>query len=274
MKLKEAQLLGILAVVAVGIIVLCMWGGGRHKDDLATVLPEPGVQNAQLDRSEDLLRAAPGAPAKQDSAVGAPATVQIGGPGIPGRPEDHKRKLSTDLENKAGPEIPLAPKESGPPVAPAVGDAAPLVHVVQKGDTLAGISRKYYKTENKWQLILNANRSIVKDPKKLPLNAKLVIPPDESAAPSGSAAVAAGTAAAPAGESAPAAAGDAQLLSATAPAPAAEKFYVVQRGDSIWLIARKFYKNDPDAVSKIQEANKDLVKDAKALKVGTRLVLP
>jgi hypothetical protein len=27
MKLKEAQMLGVLALIAVGIILLCMWGG-------------------------------------------------------------------------------------------------------------------------------------------------------------------------------------------------------------------------------------------------------
>lgn len=50
------------------------------------------------------------------------------------------------------------------------------IHIVQSGDTLSGISQKYYGTANKWRSILEANRNVLKDPNKLQLGMKLVIP--------------------------------------------------------------------------------------------------
>ncbi len=49
-------------------------------------------------------------------------------------------------------------------------------HIVQSGDTLSGISQKYYGTANKWPNILEANRNVLKDPNKLQLGMKLIIP--------------------------------------------------------------------------------------------------
>lgn len=50
------------------------------------------------------------------------------------------------------------------------------IHSVQRGDTLSGISYKYYGSSNKWQKILDANRSILKNPNKLTPGTKLIIP--------------------------------------------------------------------------------------------------
>jgi tetratricopeptide (TPR) repeat protein len=49
-------------------------------------------------------------------------------------------------------------------------------YVVQHGDTLASISRKFYKTSTRWKQILEANRSVINDPKKLSPGQTLVIP--------------------------------------------------------------------------------------------------
>jgi nucleoid-associated protein YgaU len=50
------------------------------------------------------------------------------------------------------------------------------LHVVRKGETLWGISKKYYGSANHWQNILQANRSSIKDPKKLQSGTELIIP--------------------------------------------------------------------------------------------------
>ncbi len=50
------------------------------------------------------------------------------------------------------------------------------IHTVQRGDTLSGISKQYYGTTTKWQKILDANRSILKNPDSLTPGMKLVIP--------------------------------------------------------------------------------------------------
>ena len=55
-------------------------------------------------------------------------------------------------------------------------DAGRQTYVVQQGDTLASISRKFYKTSTHWKQILNANRDVINDPKKLAAGQTLVIP--------------------------------------------------------------------------------------------------
>jgi len=49
-------------------------------------------------------------------------------------------------------------------------------YVVQKGDTLYGIARKFYGDQSKWKVIYNANRGQLKSPDKLKAGMKLVIP--------------------------------------------------------------------------------------------------
>jgi len=48
-------------------------------------------------------------------------------------------------------------------------------YVVQSGDTLFSISRKFYKSPTHWKNILNANRKNIHDPKKLTVGQTLVI---------------------------------------------------------------------------------------------------
>ena len=52
----------------------------------------------------------------------------------------------------------------------------PRYHTVREAETLSGISYQYYGSENKWQKILDANRDIIKDVKKLKLGTRLFIP--------------------------------------------------------------------------------------------------
>ena len=49
-------------------------------------------------------------------------------------------------------------------------------HIVREGETLSEISRKYYDSANKWQMILDANRQIIKDVSKLKPGIKIIIP--------------------------------------------------------------------------------------------------
>jgi LysM repeat protein len=49
-------------------------------------------------------------------------------------------------------------------------------YVVQSGDTLVSISRKFYKSPKRWKEILDANKKSIHDPKKLTIGQFLVIP--------------------------------------------------------------------------------------------------
>ena len=55
-------------------------------------------------------------------------------------------------------------------------DTAKRTYVVQHGDTLASISRKFYKTSAHWKQILDANRDVIDNPKRLTAGQTLVIP--------------------------------------------------------------------------------------------------
>jgi LysM repeat protein len=53
---------------------------------------------------------------------------------------------------------------------------ASRTYVVRDGDTLASISRRFYKSSGRWKKIRDANRSIVDDPGKLKAGQTLTIP--------------------------------------------------------------------------------------------------
>lgn len=55
-------------------------------------------------------------------------------------------------------------------------EAGKRTYVVKRGDTLASISRKFYKTSARWKQILDANRGVIDNPKKLTAGQTLVIP--------------------------------------------------------------------------------------------------
>ena len=57
--------------------------------------------------------------------------------------------------------------------APKKGDRS---YVVQSGDTLFSISRRFYKSPKHWKEILETNRKSIRDPKKLTVGQTLVIP--------------------------------------------------------------------------------------------------
>lgn len=80
--------------------------------------------------------------------------------------------------------------ESAPFNAPPVSQAEPLpkwqyapaephqarVHVVEPKETLYAIARRYYADEKYWRKILEANRNRIRDPNKIEVGMKLIIP--------------------------------------------------------------------------------------------------
>jgi len=49
-------------------------------------------------------------------------------------------------------------------------------HIVRKNQTLSAISKEYYGTAGKWEIIFNANRDVIKDANKIKPGTKLIIP--------------------------------------------------------------------------------------------------
>ena len=72
-----------------------------------------------------------------------------------------------------------------PPIGPTVKPAEPVAaapeptaqtHVLQKGESIARLAQKYYGSERFVPLILEANKQI-RDPNRIPVGAKITIPP-------------------------------------------------------------------------------------------------
>lgn len=63
----------------------------------------------------------------------------------------------------------------GAPAATAAA-SAPKVHVVEKGDTLGAIAKKYYGKASAYMKIFEANKDVLTDPDKIKPGQKLRIP--------------------------------------------------------------------------------------------------
>jgi LysM repeat protein len=68
---------------------------------------------------------------------------------------------------KNTPETKTTDKKSG---------TTPRTYVVREGDTLASISRKFYKSSGRWKKIRDANKSVIDNPAKLKPGMTLTIP--------------------------------------------------------------------------------------------------
>lgn len=73
--------------------------------------------------------------------------------------------------------VAAAPAAAAPPPAPAAAPAAAeKVHVVEKGDTLGAIAKKYYGKASAYPKIFEANRDVLDDPDKIRPGQRLRIP--------------------------------------------------------------------------------------------------
>lgn len=263
MKLREAQLLGILALIAVGIILLCMWGGGgepkepQAADDQAQALAWPNAPSGAASLVDELRREEL-PPAGVRPAPTQRVSVQIGG-ATPPSPATEEAAIRTRIEEKLPQQIPLEPPKPAAatePAKPAVETVAgPRTHIVQKGDILGEISKKYYGTTTRWPEIVRANPGV--DPNRLSVGQKLTIPAATSV---GQAGVVAAASAPPA-------------LSATGGSALPKRSYTVQKGDSLFEIAKRFY-GDGSRLKDIQAANRERIPDANRLREGMEIVIP
>ncbi len=259
MRLKEAQMLGILCLIAVAIFLLAVWGG---ENDLAVPSEETPAELAGQGAAEpsiaelyeELLWEGERSPSEAKLAPPEEATMAIGGAAAA---PSEEAVIRTVIEERAPEQIPLTPAKSPKP-EPAKGAPAPLpkprYHVVQRGETLSEISRSYYGTVTRWRDILEANKDVVPDERLLRPGVKLTIPP------AGESEVASAAAGRPA-------------LSSTASASASKRTYTVQKGDTLYRIAEKFY-GDGSRWKDIQQANSAQVPEARRLRPGMVLAIP
>jgi tetratricopeptide (TPR) repeat protein len=83
--------------------------------------------------------------------------------------------LHKQLEERAASRTALE-KSQANDATKAESKRAGQTYVVQSGDTLFSISRKFYKSPKRWKAILEANKKNIHDPKDLTVGQTLIIP--------------------------------------------------------------------------------------------------
>ena len=85
--------------------------------------------------------------------------------------------LRKELEElRAGVHASQKPPETKTAATNKKPGGTPRTYVVREGDTLASISRKFYKSSGRWKKIREANKSVIDDPAKLKPGMTLTIP--------------------------------------------------------------------------------------------------
>jgi LysM repeat protein len=86
--------------------------------------------------------------------------------------EDQRTRLQATAEKAPPGSDPNGKKENANKKTPGKS----RTYVVREGDTLASISRKFYKSSGHWKKIRDANRHVIDDPGKLQAGQTLTIP--------------------------------------------------------------------------------------------------
>jgi LysM repeat protein len=84
--------------------------------------------------------------------------------------------LHKELEGRAASPRIASDKSQGNDTKKTGSKKAGQTYVVQSGDTLFSISRKFYKSPKHWKDILDANKKNIRDPKDLTVGQTLIIP--------------------------------------------------------------------------------------------------
>jgi nucleoid-associated protein YgaU len=266
MKLKEAQMLGILALIAVGIVLLCMWGGGDDLTGAARGDGAAGVPGVEAVDTNVLFRELAGVDPVPIVEVAESETfeIEVGSGELPAFVPSEEAALQDVIEQREPRQIPLIepprpePEERSPVVVVRrTLPPPPIVHTVEPGDTLSELSTKYYGTSRKVKVITDANPDV--DPRRMPVGTRLKIPRIEGLRQT----------------AVVAASGPQPALSAVAAqgSHGPLRKYTVQKGDSLYRIAQKFY-SDGNKFEDIRLANRDVLSDPDHLVVGMELIIP
>jgi nucleoid-associated protein YgaU len=131
--------------------------------------PPPSPPDAEAIRSElDAL----GLPANDVQVQVEGDTVRLTGTAADA---ETREKLILAAGNVAG----VAKVEEQ--IATAAPAPEPVFYTVKKGDTLSAIAKQHYGSANKYMMVFEANRPMLKDPDKIYPGQVLRIPPDKAA---------------------------------------------------------------------------------------------
>jgi nucleoid-associated protein YgaU len=104
-----------------------------------------------------------------DSVVSRAEAARLRNENLTLRKELEELRAGIHASQKPPPETKAAATNKKP-------GATPRTYVVREGDTLASISRKFYKSSARWKKIQSANKNLIEDPAKLKPGMTLTIP--------------------------------------------------------------------------------------------------
>lgn len=286
MKMKEVQLLGVLAVIAGGIILLSLWGS-QSESDADVEQDSSARQSAASDgseqieedyswlaeetteRAEDADDQEPGEQATNgddERESSDEALTEVDEPQFDLNDEMTQRleeDSPEDIDLQENPDEDAEDEEDGEDEEDEKDPGTnPEVYTVEKGDTLSAISREVYGSPGQWRRILEANEDVLDGEKHLRPEMELVIPPASGES----------NGRAEAQESDGEGSEKTLLSGEERDSDDDTTTYTVKEGDTLWSIAKEQYGNGK-ASKKILEAN-DRVGSPEELKEGMELALP
>ena len=163
---KIGMVVGLVAIVVVGA-----WFGLKGRSS-----PRAGYAQGESPLSQGPNQIGPGYTLGPGQPTAATSPLAAS-PSV--RPDPNR---VTDRTLAGGPWQPGTPSGPSSPQGQPVQAVTPppatptRTHVVLEGETLSDISDRYYGTPNRWDKIVRANQSTLKDPDRIYPGMKLVIP--------------------------------------------------------------------------------------------------
>lgn len=249
----------VVAVAAIGLYFAIMSPATPAQNEAAPAVgsltePNPAEGMGEI-KGPEALDAGAGASAPPPQAFGEPSTPNSATPAAANGPD-----MSAGATGTASSGAPT-PTGGAATVIPAptpktVVDATPVPpagreYTIKSGDTLEGIARAELGDGQRWRQIVEMNPGL--DPKSLKIGRKITLPAGAGTT----------TAAKPA-------------TASEAPATGSGSSYTVQKGDTLFGIARKVYGSATDAdIKRIVDANSGTLKSKDTpLKPGMKLTVP
>ncbi|GAK57182.1 LysM domain protein [Candidatus Vecturithrix granuli] len=130
----------------------------------APVSPNPPIQTAP-----------PAAPSVQ-TAPAAPVSESPLETGFPSA-EAEAAELKPSPEPQPSPQAPETAARSAQPSEPVQPQAEMQTYTIKSGDTLSKIAKQFYGQANKYMVIFEANRDVIKDPDRIYPGQTIRIPP-------------------------------------------------------------------------------------------------
>ncbi len=228
------------------------------------LIPPPGTKvETDKEKKKTSLPTLDRPKAKKDAAKGTDA-AKTDKTKLPVLPPIHRTKGPSTKPTTSTAK--RAAKESKPP------KLRMRVHTVEKYDSFAIISEKYYGTQRLALALLKANPKI-KDPRRLKPGMKLRIPPKEMLLKPETDQKAGEASTKPGAKTASAERAPEAKKPAADKKPVGKKVYVVQKDDSFYAIARQLL-DDGTRWKEIHALNKDVCPSPQDLRPGMKLRVP